>query len=131
MIMDYMFLLYSDESKVAQLTPDQMAGIMSIHGKIQEDAKSRGIFKGAQPLARTSTAVTVTSVNGQTISTDGPYAETKEVLGGYYILDCKDIEEAKEWAARINQTVCGTFVEIRALVEVPTLEHCVSREMVA
>jgi len=129
--MDYMFLLYSDESKVAQLTDEQMAGIMSIHATIQEDAKKRGIFKGARPLSRTSSAVTVTSAGGKTITTDGPYAETKEALGGYYILDCKDMEEAKEWAARINQTVCGTFVEIRAMVEVPSGENCTHSEMVA
>src|SRR5882724_6768055 len=129
--MDYMFLLYSDESKVAQLTTEQMAAVMSIHDVIQDEAKSRGIFKAARPLARTSTAVTVTSQGGKTITLDGPYAETKEVLGGYYILDCKDIEEAKEWAAKINQTICGTFVEVRALAEVPISKDCSHGELVA
>lgn len=129
--MDYMFLLYTNEAKIAQLTPEQMAANMDIHWAIQDDAKKLGIFKASQPLARSSTAVTVTSAGGKTITTDGPYAETKEVLGGYYILDCKDVEEAKEWAARINQTECASFVEIRALVEVSRDAACSKQELVA
>src|SRR4051812_29584940 len=118
MIMDYMFLLYADESKIGQLTQEEMTTVMNVHGAIQAEAKSRGIFKDARPLARAVTAVTVTSQGGKTITLDGPYAETKEVLGGYYVLDCRDIEEAKEWAAKINQTKCGSFVEIRAFAQI-------------
>ncbi len=66
-----------------------------------EETSRRGIYRGADPLEPTSSAKTVRVQNGKVLLTDGPFAETKEQLGGYFILDCKDLDEALEWAAKI------------------------------
>jgi hypothetical protein len=86
-----------------------------------DETNRRGIFKAAEPLQPTSTATTVRVQNGKVLITDGPFAETKEQLAGYYILDCKDLDEALEWAAKIP-TVCGGgsgSVEVRPIREMP------------
>ncbi|MDE3178654.1 MAG: YciI family protein, partial [Acidobacteriota bacterium] len=79
----------------------------------------RGVFRGAEPLQPVSMATSVRTSAGKVIVTDGPFAETKEQLGGYYILDCKDLDEALEWAAKIP--ICGEgggCVEVRPIIEV-------------
>ena len=78
-----------------------------------------GIFRDAKPLQLTSTAKTLRMQEGKVLTTDGPFAETKEQLGGYYILECKDLDDALYWAARIP-TVCGGgvgSVEVRPIRE--------------
>jgi hypothetical protein len=119
--MDYMFLLYADEQMTAQLSEEEMARRLKIHRAIVRDAVARGIYKGASPLRPTSQSVTVRRDGGALKFTDGPFIETKEALGGYYLLDCKDLEEAKYWAGRIAQTNCVNTIEIRALREVNLL----------
>jgi hypothetical protein len=82
-----------------------------------DETARRGILQGAEPLAPTATAKTVRFEEGKRVLTDGPFAETKEQLAGYYILDCRDIDEAVEWASKIP-TACGGgtgCVEIRPL----------------
>jgi hypothetical protein len=117
--MDYMFLLYSDEAKMAQLTPEERRITITRHFAISDEAKARGVFKGANPLQPTLTAKTVRSGESKTTITDGPYAETKEGLGGYYIIDCASPAEAEYWATRLATTVCGVCVEYRQIREVP------------
>jgi hypothetical protein len=85
------------------------------------ETERRGIFRGAEPLEPTATATTVRVRNGKAVMTDGPFAETKEQLAGYYILDCADLDEALEWAAKIP-TACGGgegCVEVRPLRPMP------------
>jgi len=87
-----------------------------------QEARSRGVLEAAEPLANTSTATTVRMEKDKASITDGPFAETKEQLAGYYILDCKDLDEAIAWASKIP-TGCGGMqgcVEIRPLRAVPT-----------
>jgi len=94
---------------------------MNGHRAVMEAAGAKGVLEGAEPLANTSTATTVRMQNGTPVVTDGPFAETKEQLAGYYILDCKDLDEAIAWAAKIP-TGCGGIqgcVEIRPLRGVP------------
>jgi hypothetical protein len=86
-----------------------------------EETAKRGIFHGADPLAPTSTATTVRVEQGKVMVTDGPFAETKEQLAGYYILECENLDEALEWAAKIP-TSCGGgngCVEVRPLRAMP------------
>src|SRR5436309_9152854 len=104
--MRYMFLIYTNEKADAQLTPGQVQAAMEGHRAVMSETSQLGIFRGAEPLQPTSTAKTVRMQDGKVLSTDGPFAETKEQLGGYYILDCTDLDEALYWAARIP-TVCG------------------------
>jgi hypothetical protein len=81
------------------------------------ETSRRGILKGADPLQPTSTATTVRTQDGKVLVIDGPFAETKEQLAGYYILDCQNLDEAIDWASKIP-TACGGregCIEIRPL----------------
>jgi len=113
--MRYMMLIYSREG---QLTTDQEREIALRHRAVMDEAKERGIFHGAEPLMPTTTARTVrANGDGQLLTTDGPFAETKEQLAGYYILDCENINEAVEWAGRIPTGCLGSegCVEVRPI----------------
>ncbi len=79
-----------------------------------------GIHRGGEPLAPTSSATTVRVRDGRRLVTDGPYAETKEVLGGYYILECDDLDTALDAAARCPGAADGT-IEVRPLAPMPGL----------
>ncbi len=90
------------------------------HRAVMEEAFRRGVFRAADPLADSSTATTIRVQNGGVLLTDGPFAETKEQLAGYYILDCQDLDEAIEWAAKIPTACQGVpgFVEVRPIREI-------------
>jgi hypothetical protein len=110
-----MMLIYSQEE--GELSADEDARIRAAHQSVLRDATSEGILLGAAPLAATASATTIRMQNGQMLITDGPFAETKEQLAGYYILDCKDLDEAIEWAAKIPSGCAGRegCVEIRPM----------------
>lgn len=117
--MRYMLLIYTKEEAREAMTPPEAERIRNAHFAVMEDATRQGIFKGADPLEPTSVATTVRMKNGSVLTTDGPFAETKEQLAGYYILDCKDLDEAISWAARIA-SACGGgdwCIEIRPIRE--------------
>ncbi|HEV8137864.1 MAG TPA: YciI family protein [Pyrinomonadaceae bacterium] len=113
--MRYMLLIYSRETPI---TSEQEGGIALKHRDVMKEATERGIFHGAEPLQPTNTAVTVRKrADGEVLIIDGPFAETKEQLAGYYILDCANVEEAIEWASKIPTGCQGGegCVEIRPL----------------
>jgi hypothetical protein len=112
MTVRYMFLIYDNESHEAIGTPDMLAQ----YGKFSEDVVARGLMRAADRLQPTETATTVRVRNGNAVTTDGPFAETREQLGGYYILDCKDLDEALEVAARIPSAQFGS-IEVRPIWE--------------
>ena len=91
------------------------------HAQVMQDAARKGILVGAEPLAPTATATTVRVQNGKPLVTDGPFAETKEQLAGYYIMDCENLDEAIEWAAKIPTACQGGSgsIEIRPLRRQP------------
>ncbi len=129
--MRYMMLIYTRETDVAKRSREQMKEFPAAHQAIMEETSLRGIFRGSDALEHTATATTVRLQNGKILMTDGPFAETKEQLAGYYILDCKDLDEALEWAAKIR-TACGEAgygdydgcVEVRPIHEIPAqIEH--------
>ncbi len=120
--MRYMLLIYTREEVLAQRSEEEMQQVMNQHFALMNDARAKGAFEAAEPLAHTNTATTVRVQNGTPIITDGPFAETKEQLAGYYILDCKDLDEAIAWASRIP-TACGGLqgcVEIRPIKAIPS-----------
>jgi hypothetical protein len=86
-----------------------------------EEASSKTVLHAAQPLQRTSTATTVRMQDGKPLIVDGPFAETKEQLAGYYLIDCRDLDEAIEWAQKIPSACRGGegCIEIRPLLELP------------
>jgi hypothetical protein len=112
--MRYMMLIYSRESE-EPMPPEEDRQIREGHRVVMEEAARLGIFHGAEPLAPTALATTVRNENGKVTITDGPFAETKEQLAGYYILDCTDLDEALEWASKIPTGCAGRSgcVEVR------------------
>lgn len=123
--MRYMLLIYSSERSEAQADPAEMQAIMQGHQAVLEGTMKAGILRAADPLHPTATATTVRLQNGKPIVTDGPFAETKEQLGGYYILDCKDLDEAISWASKIPTGCKGApgSVEIRPIMEIDQLKE--------
>ena len=117
--MRYMMLIYTKETNDA--TPEDKQRVMAAHGAVMEDAARKGILLGAEPLARTSSATTVRMQDGKPLITDGPFAETKEQLAGYYILECANLDEAIGWAARIPTACKGSdgCIEIRPMPGLP------------
>ena len=115
--MEYLFLLYSDPSK--QMAPHESDQAKTRQWSILDDTSKQGILRGAGPLEPSARAVCVRADAGRILTTDGPYAETKEALAGYYIIDCRDSEEAKYWAGRLAQTGCASIVEFNRLRPIP------------
>jgi hypothetical protein len=114
--MRYMLLIYASETDFSNMTSEERAAIMQGHGTFAQEAMQRGILMGGAPLQPTNTARTVRIRNGKTLVIDGPFAETKEQLAGTYILDCKNMDEAIELAAKIPDAQYGS-IEIRPILE--------------
>ena len=114
--MRYMMLVYSTEGPDG-LPAEEAQRIRAGHQKVMDEATRKGVLIGAEPLAPTSTATTVRVHDGKTLVTDGPFAETKEHLAGYYIIECENLDEAIEWAAQIPTACQGTqgCIEIRPM----------------
>jgi len=115
-----MLLIYTKEND--GFGPQLAEGEALKHGHwaIMEETRRRGILQSAEPLASASTATTIRDREGKAVITDGPFAETKEQLGGYYILDCQNLDEAIAWATRIRAGCRDTeAVEIRPLPGLP------------
>jgi hypothetical protein len=116
--MRYLLLIYNTEpteAVPADLMADEQAGYNALTAAIRET----GQFEAGEALQPISTATTVRVENGRTITTDGPFAETKEQLGGFYLVDCRDIDEAIELAARIPGAKHGS-IEIRPIYDLPS-----------
>ena len=119
--MRYMLLIYSKETDMARRSAQEVQEIKAAHWAVMDETAKRGIFRGAEPLKPTSTATTVRTQDGKPLITDGPFAETKEQLAGYYILDCKDLDEAIHWASKIPTARKGGegCIEIRPIQAIP------------
>jgi hypothetical protein len=114
--MRYLLTIYTDESGWGDATPEDAQQMMAAYGAVGDAMREAGVILGGEGLQPTSTATTVTVRDGETITTDGPFAETREQLGGYYLLDCKDLDEAISWAARIPGAQLGS-VEVRPVMD--------------
>jgi hypothetical protein len=118
--MRYLMLIYSDENSTEHATPDDMARISRAHVDAMLDAGRRGVLLGVEKLKATMTATTVRMESSGALITDGPFAETKEQLAGYYMIECADLDEAIEWAKRIPTGCFGGdgCIEIRPIHEI-------------
>jgi hypothetical protein len=120
--MRYMFLMYSRETPDGP-SPDEVEFLIRAHGALMKEARQKGVLLAVEGLKPTSTATTVRpdGTGTRLIATDGPFAETKEQLAGYYILECRDLDEAVEWAKRIPTSCKGQSgcVEIRPVADLP------------
>ena len=115
--MRYALLIYANEQEWANQSEEESQAQFQEYMAFTKDIVDRGIQKGGEALQTTSTATTVRVRDSQTLTTDGPFAETKEQLGGFYIVECKDLDEAIEVAARIPDVRKGS-VEIRPIMEI-------------
>lgn len=116
--MRYLALIYTSEAEDAAATPEQQAAVYNAYNAFGAEVEARGIQLSGAALQPTMTATTVRVRDGKTLTTDGPFAETKEQLGGYYLMTCKDLNEAIEIAAKIPGAWTGS-VEVRPVMEFP------------
>ena len=114
--MRYMLLICSDEQRIGAMSQAEGAATLAEYGAFMEEIGKRGVLQGGERLQPTTTATTVRVRNGSVLTSDGPFAETKEQLGGYFVVDCKDRDEALEVAAKIPGARLGT-IEVRPIWE--------------
>jgi hypothetical protein len=114
--MKYLLALIGDESGFSDRSPEEQAQAMKAWDAYTQDAIEAGVFVGGEGLQPSANATTVKiQESGDPIVSDGPFAETKEQLGGYYLLDCKDLDDALAWAKRIPMP--GGAVEVRPVMD--------------
>jgi hypothetical protein len=112
--MQVMALIYGDGSRWDALSEEQREAIYDRYRAFAEEARAAGVMLGGDELAPTRDATTVRVRGDETLVTDGPYAEVKEALGGYFILECGSLDEAIEYAARIPGAETGA-IEVRPI----------------
>jgi hypothetical protein len=110
--MEYMLLIYHSEADGKKMSAAQFGEIFQEYQTFTQDLTKSGKNKGGAPLEQSTMATTVRVRNGKTVVTDGPFAETKEQLGGYYLVEAKDLDEAIAIAARIPGAKYGS-IEVR------------------
>ncbi len=115
--MRYLLLIYTEETDV-QPTDDAAAASHAAYAAFTRGIRERGMLESGEALTPTSTATTVRVLDGQVVATDGPFAETKEALGGFYLIEARDLDEAIETAAKIPAASIGS-IEIRPIWELP------------
>ena len=110
--MQYVALIYADEKGWDTLTEDERKEAYARYGALSRKAEAAGVLAGGNELGSTRDATTVRVRDDEVLVTDGPYAEVKEALGGFYVFDCASLDEALDWAARIPAVEYGA-VEVR------------------
>jgi hypothetical protein len=114
--MKYMLTIFGDEARWADLTPEQAQEGMKAWDAFTQAVLDAGVHLGGEGLQPSATATTLRfDESGESIVSDGPFAETKEQLGGYYLLDCKDLDEAIAWAKQLP--VRAGSVEVRPVMD--------------
>jgi hypothetical protein len=116
--MRYMLLIYGDENAYANMSEGDLQADMAKWYTYTEEMRNAGVSTQGEALQPTSTATTVRDGGGEPMVTDGPFAETKEQLGGYYLLDVADLDEAIRWAHKCPGAQNGT-IELRPIQEFP------------
>jgi hypothetical protein len=114
--MRYMLLIYAEEAGWTRLTPEQQKQGVAAYGAYTEALNAAGVRVASDRLRPIATATSVRVVNGETKVLDGPYAESKEQLGGFYMIDVPDLDTALSWAARCPGAEYGTM-EVRPIWE--------------
>ncbi|HEY6517831.1 MAG TPA: YciI family protein [Roseiarcus sp.] len=114
--MEYLLLLHTDEKAMQAATPEQTGATLAAYGAYMKAMADAGVSKGGQRLRPTSNATTVRVKDGKTQVLNGPYAEVKEQLGGYFLINAPDLDAAISWAARCPSAQHGA-VEVRPIWE--------------
>ena len=119
--MKFLALIYQAESMYTDASPEEAGAIFAAHGAFSEAAGKAGVYAGGEGLQPVATSTTIRVRDDERMLTDGPYAETKEQLGGYYLLECKDLDDALNWAARIPEARTGA-IEVRPVLDYTAFE---------
>jgi hypothetical protein len=115
----YILLIYENEATWAALSEEEQYRCFGEYMAFTEDLKSKGQYLHGEPLQPVATATSVRVENGGVLTSDGPFAETREQLGGFYLVEAKDLDEAIALAARIPAARMGGTVEVRPIMPVP------------
>jgi hypothetical protein len=113
--MKYLCLIYDEEKKMAGMSKSEGDALMGEYGAFTQSVKGSGHYLGGDALQPVHTATTIRSRNGKVSTTDGPFAETKEQLGGYYLIEAKDLNDAIQVASRIPSVKTGS-IEVRPIM---------------
>jgi hypothetical protein len=114
--MRFLLTLWGDERRWEDLPPEAMGAVMAEYQAFFEEARAAGVMLGGEALEGTAAAATVRVRDERTLVSDGPFAETKEQLGGYYLFECRDRDEALAWAAEIPAARDGC-IEVRPVID--------------
>ena len=114
--MRYLMMICGDEVAYEALSPEESAANLAEYGAFMEEMGKRGVLQGGERLRPTTDATTVRVRDGETVASDGPFAETKEQIGGYFVVDAKDLDDAIEIAAKIPGARFGS-IEVRPIWE--------------
>lgn len=114
--MRYLLLIYGDEAAWADATPEEMQPVMAAYMAYGEAITAEGIMRGGDALQPTASATTVRVRDGETLMSDGPFAETREQLGGFYMVECDSLDQAIDAARRIPGALTGA-IEVRPIME--------------
>jgi hypothetical protein len=112
--MRYALLICTDESADFAMSPDEAQQRMAQYMQFGEEMGQRGVLQGGERLRPTTDATTVQVRDGKVLTSDGPFAETKEQMGGFYLVDCKDLDEAIDVASKIPGALTGS-IEVRPI----------------
>ena len=119
--MKYLLLIYENEGNFAKVTEEEGNKIFAEYMDYTKGIRKAGNYVGGEALQPIATATTVRQRNGKTLTTDGPFAETKEQLGGYYLVEAKDLDEAIKLAGGIPAVRTGS-IEVRPIMPTPPIE---------
>ncbi|MBV8560573.1 MAG: YciI family protein [Acidimicrobiia bacterium] len=114
--MRYLLMICGDEQALEAASPEEGRAMTAEYVKFGEEATKRGVLLGGERLRPTTEDTTVQVRDGEVLTSDGPFAETKEQIGGYYMVDCKDLDEAIDVASKIPGARHGT-IEVRPIWE--------------
>ena len=114
--MRYLLLIYGDEAAGADATPQDMEAMMGAYMAYGEAITAEGIMRGGDPLQPSTSATMVRVRDGETLLSDGPFAETREQLGGFYMVECDSLDQAIDAAKRIPGALTGS-IEVRPIME--------------
>ena len=120
--MQYMLLIYDEEHVWKAMSDHERQAMMAAYVSFSKQAAAAGVLRGGSELAPVATAKTVRMRNGHVKATDGPFAETKEHLGGYYLIDVPSLDAALEWAAKVPSAAIGS-IEVRPLTANQAANH--------
>ncbi len=115
--MKYILLIVGDESRFENMSQEDAAARMKLWDEYTQELVEAGAFVSGEGLQPGSTATTLRVEGGERILTDGPFADTKEQVGGFYVVDCQNLDEAIRWAEKLPSTRFGLATEIRPVMD--------------